>query len=148
MGGMKAAVLHRHGTTDAIRVEEVPIPEPSDNEVRLRVRACALNWLDVGIRRGPKFGTVPLPLITGSDIAGIVDAVGTGVSDCRIGDEVIVYPMIVCGKCEFCLRGEPTTCLPNRQICLFLKLRLLLANAGHLQGGAAAGDHSRKSTSS
>ncbi len=84
--------------------------------MRLRVRACALNWLDVGIRRGPKFGEIPLPLIGGADIAGMVDKLGPGVSGWQVGDPVLVYSLITCGVCENCRRGEPTTCPEHRII--------------------------------
>jgi NADPH2:quinone reductase len=113
---MLAAVLHHHGDRDAVQIEHVPIPEPIYGEVRIRVKACALNWLDVGTRRGPKFGTVPLPLIGGSDIAGAVDALGDGVCDWKVGDEVLIYPLLTCGVCEYCRRGEPTTCPQHRII--------------------------------
>lgn len=112
---MQAVVLHEHGGRDNLRLEQIPVPEPDRGEVRVKVHACALNWLDVGIRQGPKFGEIPLPLIGGGDIAGTVDAVGVGVDSTIIGDEVLVYPLVTCGECEFCRRGEPTTC-PQHQI--------------------------------
>jgi NADPH2:quinone reductase len=112
---MQAAVLRAHGERDAIALEEVAVPEPGRGEVRLQVHACALNWLDVGIRRGPKFGAISLPLIGGGDIAGIIDQVGEDVAGWHVGDAVLVYPLLTCGECEFCRRGEPTTC-PNHRI--------------------------------
>ncbi|MCG8606458.1 zinc-binding dehydrogenase [bacterium] len=126
MDTMVAAVTHEHGDRDVVRLESVPIPEPGEGEVRLQVRACALNWLDVGIRRGPKFGSIPLPIITGSDIAGVVETVGAGVSAWNSGDKVLVYPLVVCNKCEFCRRGEPTTCPDHRII------------GEHINGGLAS----------
>ncbi len=115
MSTMQAAVLREHGERDSIQLETIPIPQPSYGEVRIKVQACALNWLDVGIRRGPKFGEIPLPLIGGGDIAGTIDSIGEGVSDWQVGDKVLVYPLVTCGVCEFCRRGEPTTC-PKHQI--------------------------------
>lgn len=115
MNMMNAVVLREHGGRDKINLEQIPVPEPGYGEVRLRVRACALNWLDVGIRMGPKFGAIPLPLIGGGDIAGEVEALGPGVSGWQTGDAVMVYPLVTCGVCEFCRRGEPTTC-PQHQI--------------------------------
>ncbi len=115
-GTMRAAVLCQHGDRDAVRLEEVPIPQPGRAEVRLRVRACALNWLDVGVRKGPKFGTIPLPLIGGGDIAGEIDTAGPEVTGWKVGDAVIVYPLITCGVCECCRRGAPTTCPEHRII--------------------------------
>ncbi len=116
MSTMTAAVLQRHGDLDAIALQQVPIPQPGRGEVRLRVRACALNWLDVGIRQGPKFGAVPLPLIGGGDICGVVDALGDEMSGWQVGDEVVVYPLLTCGECEYCRRGEPTICPHHRII--------------------------------
>ena len=111
---MNAVVLREHGGRDKINIEQIPVPQPGYGEVRLKVRASALNWLDVGIRNGPKFGVIPLPLIGGSDIAGEIDALGPGVSGWQAGDAVIVYPLVTCGVCEFCRRGEPTTCPKHR----------------------------------
>ncbi len=116
MSTMTAALLRTHGDRSVIQLEQVPIPDLGPDEVRLRVRACALNWLDVGVRLGPKFGPIPLPLITGSDIAGVIEALGPGVTGWQVGDEVLVYPLITCGRCEFCRRGEPTTCPEHRII--------------------------------
>lgn len=115
MNTMTAAILREHGDRDAIQLEQIPIPSPGPGEVRLRVQACALNWLDVAIRMGPKFGAIPLPLIGGADIAGVVDTLGPDVTNWAKGDEVVVYGLITCGDCEFCRRGEPTTC-PKHQI--------------------------------
>jgi len=125
MSRMTAAVLRAHGGREAVKLEEMPIPEPRENEVRIRVHACALNWLDVGVRRGPKFGTIPLPIITGSDIAGVIDKLGANVRDWQPGDAVTVYPLITCGKCEFCRQGSVTVC-PDHQII-----------GEHLNGGLA-----------
>lgn len=116
MNMMTAAVLHEHGGRDKIQIEQVAVPQPGYGEVRIRVRACALNWLDVGIRMGPKFGAIPLPLIGGGDIAGEIDALGEAVTGWSVGDAVIVYPLLTCGVCEFCRRGEPTTCPQHRII--------------------------------
>ncbi len=116
MTTMRAVVLREHGGRDKIRLESLPVPQPGYGEVRIRVHACALNWLDVGIRQGPKFGAIPLPLIGGGDIAGTIDALGPGVEGWGIGDAVLVYPLVTCGHCEFCRRGEPTTCPQHRII--------------------------------
>ena len=112
---MLAARFHEHGGRDVLRLERVPIPRPAAGEVRIKVRACALNWLDVGIRRGPKFGAVPLPLTTGVDISGVIDAVGAAVRGWSGGDEVTMYSLLTCGECEFCRAGEVTVC-PQHQI--------------------------------
>ena len=70
----------------------------------------ALNHLDVFITRGlPKR---PLPAILGSDGAGVVDAVGEGVQAVNVGDEVVLYPIVTCGRCAACQAGSATA--PNR----------------------------------
>jgi NADPH:quinone reductase-like Zn-dependent oxidoreductase len=111
---MKAAVLKEHGGREKIQVEDIPIPEPGPTQARLKVQACALNWLDVAVRQGPKFGAIDLPIIGGGDIAGVIDSVGDLVEDWRPGDEVVVYPLITCGVCEFCRAGDPTVCPEHR----------------------------------
>ena len=115
MSKMLAAVIHEHGDQDVVHLEQVPIPQPAAGEVRLKVHACALNWLDVGIRRGPQFGAIPLPMTTGVDISGEVHAIGADVSGWLAGDEVTVYSLVTCGHCEFCRRGDLTVC-PQHQI--------------------------------
>ena len=115
MSTMLAAVIHEHGERDVVLLEQVPIPQPGADEVRLEVHACALNWLDVGIRRGPQFGAIPLPLTTGVDISGVVDAVGANVSGWKAGDQVTLYSLVTCGDCEFCRSGDVTVC-PEHQI--------------------------------
>ena len=115
MSSMLAALFHEHGERDVIKLERVAIPQPGNGEVRLKVHACALNWLDVGIRRGPQFGAVPLPLITGVDISGVVEGLGEGVDGLEAGDAVTVYSLVTCGDCEFCRAGELTVC-PQHQI--------------------------------
>ncbi len=115
MSTMLAAVIREHGERDVVLLEQVPIPQPGADEVRLEVHACALNWLDVGIRRGPQFGAIPLPLTTGVDISGVVDAVGANVSGWKAGDQVTLYSLVTCGDCEFCRSGDVTVC-PEHQI--------------------------------
>ncbi|MYE27277.1 MAG: zinc-binding dehydrogenase [Chloroflexi bacterium] len=115
MKTMRAAVFHEHGDRDVIQLEQVVIPQPASDEVRIKVHACALNWLDVGIRRGPQFGAVPLPLTTGVDVSGLIDAVGSNVRGWRAGDAVTFYSLVTCGECEFCRDGEVTVC-PQHKI--------------------------------
>ena len=110
MGTMLAAVIHEHGERDVVRLEQFPIPEPAPHEVRIKVHACALNWLDVGIRRGPQFGTIPLPLITGVDVSGMIDCIGSGVEGWQAGDAVTFFSLVTCGQCEFCRQGDVSVC--------------------------------------
>src|ERR1700731_339426 len=88
----------------SLQVGERPEQPPSPGDVRVRLRNMALNHLDVFITRGlPKR---PLPAILGSDGAGVVDAVGDSVTDVHLGDEVVLYPILSCGQCAACGRGQ------------------------------------------
>lgn len=95
---------------------EVREPEIGADEVLVRVRACALNHLDLWVRRGLPGITIPMPHILGSDIAGQVAGVGEEVSGVRVGERVMLSPGISCGRCVYCLRGDDNFC---RQYTLF-----------------------------
>jgi NADPH:quinone reductase-like Zn-dependent oxidoreductase len=90
---MRAAVFHEHGGPEVVRVEERPVPEPGPGEVRLAVRASAMNHLDLWVRRGLPIETT-MPHVGGSDVAGVVDVVGAGVDDGVIGARVVVDPSL------------------------------------------------------
>jgi NADPH:quinone reductase-like Zn-dependent oxidoreductase len=95
---MRAAVFHEHGGPEVIAIEDRPLPEPCAGQVRLRVRASALNHLDLWVRRGLPIETT-MPHIGGSDIAGVIDAVGPGVdqgdgASALIGTRVVVDPSL------------------------------------------------------
>jgi NADPH:quinone reductase-like Zn-dependent oxidoreductase len=93
---MRAAVFYEHGTGDVLKyVEDLPIPEPGPGEVRVRIHGAALNRLDLFVRTGWKGLQLHFPHVTGSDGAGVVDAVGTGVSGFAPGDRVCIDPGIV-----------------------------------------------------
>lgn len=115
---MRAAVVREHGGYDRVRVEEVPKPEIGHaDEVIVRIRACALNRLDVFVRQGisgPGLRRIRLPRITGVDAAGEVVEVGPAAGDWRPGDRVVIYPGLTCGRCEHCQRGEDTMCQSYR----------------------------------
>ncbi|HKE18857.1 MAG TPA: zinc-binding dehydrogenase [Kofleriaceae bacterium] len=110
MRTMKAVVLRRHGGPDVLELCDLPVPEPGPGEVRVAVRAVALNHLDLWVRRGgPAFHLeVPHPL--GSDIAGVVDALGPGVTDVEPGARVVLSPGLSCGACRACLSGRDNLC--------------------------------------
>jgi len=106
---LRAAIFHEHGGPDVIRIETVPDPEPGPGEVRIRVAASALNHLDLWVRRGLPI-EAPMPHIGGSDIAGVVDAVGRDAAGVSVGDRVVVDPTIGCGRCTVCEAGEQPLC--------------------------------------
>ncbi|APD09961.1 MULTISPECIES: zinc-binding dehydrogenase [Thermus] len=107
---MKAVVMEARGGPEVLKVAEVPTPEPGPKEVRLRVKAAALNHLDVWVRKGVASPKLPLPHVLGADASGVVDAVGPGVTAFAPGDEVVVNPGLSCGHCERCLAGEDNLC--------------------------------------
>ena len=105
---MLALVLGGFDGPASLAVEDRPVPEPGPGEVRLPLRAMALNHLDVFITRGlPKR---PLPAVLGSDAAGVIEAVGEGVDPARLGQEVLAYPVLSCGSCAACEAGQEVHC--------------------------------------
>jgi NADPH:quinone reductase-like Zn-dependent oxidoreductase len=107
---MKAVVFSEHGGADVLRYTDVPEPVAGAREVLVRVRACALNHLDLWVRKGMRGVNIPLPHIGGSDIAGDVAQVGEGVTNVRPGDRVLLSPGVSCGACAACLAGTDNQC--------------------------------------
>jgi NADPH:quinone reductase-like Zn-dependent oxidoreductase len=107
---MRAIVFHQHGEPDVLRYTEVAEPKIGPTEVLVRVRACALNHLDLWVRRGLPGISIPLPHIPGSDIAGEVARVGELVSRVKVGQKVLLAPGISCGQCEHCVAGRDNLC--------------------------------------
>jgi NADPH:quinone reductase-like Zn-dependent oxidoreductase len=105
---MRAIQFHQHGGPEVLCCEEVPDPIPGAGEVLVRVRACALNHLDLWERRGLERVTFPMPHISGSDVAGeVVAAVGVDVNP---GRRVMLQPGVSCGRCVACLSGRDNEC--------------------------------------
>ena len=94
---VKAIVLGRFGGYDAFELRDVPVPAVGPRQVRVRVHATAVNPLDYQIRRGDYADYVPLPAIIGHDISGVVEEVGSHVSEVVVGDEVYYTPKIFGG---------------------------------------------------
>ncbi len=105
---MKAVRFHQHGGPEVLRYEDVPDPDLAPGEVLVRVRACALNHLDLWGRRGLPGISIPLPHIPGSDIAG--DVVSSTVADVSAGRRVMLQPGVSCGRCQACLSGVDNEC--------------------------------------
>jgi NADPH:quinone reductase-like Zn-dependent oxidoreductase len=107
---MKAVRFHKHGGPEVLKFEEAPDPKPNSDEALVRVRACALNHLDLWARNGLPNVTIPLPHTSGSDIAGVVEWVPPEETQFQKGDEVVVNPGIGCGRCGSCLAGKDDQC--------------------------------------
>src|SRR5205814_4866086 len=88
--------------------EEAPDPQPAPGRVIVRVRACALNHLDLWARRGLARVTLPLPHISGSDIAG--EIVHPGAGELGPGTRVLLQPGLRCGDCRACREGRDNHC--------------------------------------
>ncbi|OLB60396.1 MAG: alcohol dehydrogenase [Gemmatimonadetes bacterium 13_2_20CM_2_69_23] len=108
---MKALAFNEFGGPEKLRLQDVPDPKAAPGEVVVRVRACALNHLDIFVREGIPALKTPLPFWTGCDIAGDVAEVGPDVTGLRVGDRVCVNPNLTCGRCEFCIQGEDSLCV-------------------------------------
>ncbi len=106
---MKAWQLEDTKGIDSYVLNEVPEPEPGPGEVRVAIRYSGINHLDIWTSQGlpaPK----TLPHTTGADAAGVIDAVGAGVSGLEVGDEVVVDPSLSCGECDNCRNDNIVYC--------------------------------------
>ena len=114
---MRAMVMHRHGGPEVLTLETAwPRPVAGAGEIVVRVKACALNFLDIFTRDGMPGEPTPLPHITGGDVAGIVVEVGPGVAWPPVGERVLLNPNWGCGLCEYCHEGETTRCLRGHML--------------------------------
>ncbi len=113
---MKAVRFHEHGGLDVLKYEDAPEPKIQANEVLVRVKACALNHLDLWLRMGVRGWPLAMPHIVGSDISGEVAEVGSLVTRVKPGDRVLLCPGISCGQCDACFKGLDSAC---RQYTLF-----------------------------
>ncbi|MBH0205800.1 MAG: zinc-binding dehydrogenase [Nitrospira sp.] len=107
---MKAVLFREHGGPEKLTFEDLPTPTIGTGEVLVRVKACALNHLDIWIRQGNPAYPIPLPHVSGSDIAGVVEQVGAQVEGVTVGARVSVSPGLSCWKCENCLAGRDNFC--------------------------------------
>lgn len=103
-------VLRQHGGPEVLAREAIELAEPGPREVRIRVRAVALNHLDLWVRRGLPNLRLELPHRLGADIAGEVDALGPGARGATVGQKVLVSPGVSCGVCARCLSGQDNLC--------------------------------------
>jgi NADPH:quinone reductase-like Zn-dependent oxidoreductase len=105
---MKAILIREHGGLEKLTMAEVPDPVAQSGQALVRVRAVALNHLDLWLRRGVEGHTFPLPMIPGSEVAGVIEQVDD--PNWRTGDGVIVAPGYSCGHCIACLSGNDPLC--------------------------------------
>ncbi len=133
---MKAVRLHGHGGLEHLHYEDAPVPEIGPDEVLLRVHAAALNHLDLFTIAGVPGLKLDFPHIPGNDMAGVIDRVGSLVTNVATGDEVVVAPGRGCGHCLECLAGSD-------QLCKSYQLYGYQRNGGFAEYAAIAGSNVR-----
>jgi NADPH:quinone reductase-like Zn-dependent oxidoreductase len=106
---VKAVRFHQHGGADMLRYEDAPDPEPARGRALVRVRACALNHLDLWERQGIERVTLPLPHISGSDVSG--EVLDDGGGTVPAGTRVMLQPGLRCGACPACQAGRDNQCV-------------------------------------
>lgn len=120
---MKAVLFHQHGGPEVLQYTDFPTPEPKPGEALVRLRAAALNRMDVFVRNGWPELKLELPHINGADGAGEVVQLGAPLSEgdeqrhraepveaVKVGDRVVINANLGCGECEFCRAGYDNRC--------------------------------------
>jgi NADPH:quinone reductase-like Zn-dependent oxidoreductase len=107
---MKALFIKAHGGPDKLIYGDRPTPKAGPGQVLVRVKACALNHLDIWVRQGLPNVLIPLPHILGSDVSGVVEKTGADVKNIPVGRRVMLSPTLSCGRCETCLKGAEHLC--------------------------------------
>ncbi len=107
---MKAVLFHTHGDLDVLEYSDFPDPQPGPGQVLVRLKAAALNRLDLFVRHGWPGLKLEYPHIPGADGAGEVAALGVGVSGWSVGDRVVINSNLSCGQCSYCLAGQDNRC--------------------------------------
>ena len=103
---MKALVLSEY---KHLAIEESPKPQPADDELLIRIRACGICGSDVHGFDGSTGRRIP-PIVMGHEAAGVIEAVGRGVRSFRVGDRVTFDSTVYCGDCFYCRRGQVNLC--------------------------------------
>ena len=112
---MKAVRLHGYGGVEQLFYEDAGEPKLTEaNEVIVKLKAAAINHIDIWNRIGATGIAMPMPHILGADGAGVVSAVGEKVESVKVGDPVCLYPPTGCGHCEFCLTDRDFMCFRLR----------------------------------
>ena len=107
---MKAVLFHNHGGPEVLEYTEFPTPQPGPGEVLVRLKAAALNHMDLWVRQGWPGIKLQYPHILGADGAGEVASVGEGVTRWKPGDRVVINSSLSDGQCDFCQAGQDNLC--------------------------------------
>ena len=106
---MRAMAFAQPGGVEVLQLIDLPEPVPEDDEVLVQVKACALNHLDLWVRRGLPT-KIPMPHIGGCETAGIIKQVGRRVKHLSVGQRVLISPGQSCQHCEWCGQGLDSCC--------------------------------------
>lgn len=106
---IKARGVVAHQPKGRLKVEEFTIDEPGPNEVLVRILASGVCHTDYGVKEGV-YGSQGFPFLLGHEGAGVIEAIGPGVSQHQVGDHVILAWRAPCGRCRFCRTGKPNFC--------------------------------------
>jgi len=107
---MKAILFHQHGGPEVLEYSDFPTPEPGPGEVLVKIKAAALNRLDLWVRNGWPGIKLAYPHIPGADGAGEVAQTGKDVIGWASGDPVVINSNLGCGSCSYCLAGQDNMC--------------------------------------
>ena len=106
---MKAIRIHHHGDSSVLKLENIASPVLKPDKAIVEIHVAALNHLDLWVRNGIK--GVPLPLIPGSDGAGVIREIGSDIKHVEVGERVLIQPLVYCGSCSNCLSGRENYCV-------------------------------------
>ena len=107
---MKAVLFHQHGEPEVLEYTDFPTPEPKPDEALVRLRAAALNRVDVFVRNGWPGLKLEMPHINGADGAGEIVEINGDTTNLSVGDHVLINPNFGCGKCKYCFSGKDNLC--------------------------------------
>ncbi len=107
---MKAVLFNQHGGPEVLQYTDVRTPIPKPGEALVKLKAAALNHMDITVRNGWPGLRLELPHINGADGAGEIAALGEGISELQVGDHVVINANLGCGKCRECLAGWDNRC--------------------------------------
>jgi NADPH:quinone reductase-like Zn-dependent oxidoreductase len=107
---MKAIAISEHGGPEVVRWHDLPAPTAGPKQVLVRIRAVGVNHLDIWVRKGMPQLKLAYPHVMGTDLSGVVEALGASAGGVSVGDEVIVNPGLSCMRCRECLSGRDNLC--------------------------------------
>jgi len=107
---LKAVYFHSHGGLEVLEYGDLPTPEPGPGQLLVKLKAAALNRMDIFVRQGWPGLRLEYPHIPGADGAGEVAEIGPGVTGWAAGDRVVINSNLGCGNCEYCIAGFDNRC--------------------------------------